>query len=279
MLPDHSINMRGSLMNFKSPKIMGIINVTPDSFYEGSRKVQLDEILSQANNMLVDGADFLDIGGYSSRPGAADIPVEEELKRVIEPIKTIRSSFPEAKISVDTFRAKVADKAVDAGADIVNDIAAGHLDDEMLQVVGQLKVPYVAMHMKGNPQNMRSLATYDDLLLEVIRYFSEVLEKTNKLGINDVLIDPGFGFAKTVGHNFELLNKLELLSALEKPLLVGLSRKSMITKTLDINVNQSLNGTTVLNTLAILKGASVLRVHDIKEAKQIVNLLNKTNQY
>lgn len=257
---------------------MGVINTTPDSFYEGSRATQSEDIVARATKMVEDGADFLDIGGYSSRPGADDIPFEKEIERVVEPIKAIKAKFPQAVISIDTFRSKVAREAVYAGADIINDISAGLLDSEMLDTVADLNVPYIAMHMKGTPQNMKKLASYDDLLHEMIQYFSDLIARCKQVGIKDVLIDPGFGFAKTIEHNFELLSKLELLWILQKPMLIGVSRKSMIYKTLQITPNEALNGTTSLNTVSLIKGASVLRVHDVKEAKQIIKLYNKINK-
>ncbi len=256
---------------------MGIINVTPDSFFSNSRKNHIDEILATADRMINDGADFLDIGGYSSRPGADNISVEEELNRVIDPIRKIKEIFPMALISIDTFRSEIASKAVAAGADIINDISAGHLDDAMLETVAELDVPYIAMHMRGTPQNMKKQTKYDDLLKEIIVYFSEVLNKCKQLGIKDVIIDPGFGFAKSKEQSFHLLNHLECLKRLDAPILVGVSRKSMIYRTLDLTAEQALNGTTALNTLALFKGASILRVHDIKEAKEVVNLINELN--
>lgn len=256
---------------------MGVINVTPDSFFSGSRKNQLEEILSTAEQMIDQGADFLDVGGYSSRPGADDISIEEEMNRIIDPIALIKEKFPQTIISIDTFRSKVAAKAVEVGAAIVNDISAGHLDEKMLETVAELKVPYIAMHMRGTPQNMKNKTCYSDLFKEVTIYFSELIHRCNVLGIKDVIIDPGFGFAKAVEQNFHLLNHLERLKILERPILVGLSRKSMIYRTLDLTAEQALNGTTALNTLALFKGASLLRVHDIKEAKEVVNLISELN--
>jgi dihydropteroate synthase len=254
---------------------MGVINATPDSFYSLSRKQTEKDILNEAEKMLLEGADFLDIGGYSSRPEADDISVDEERKRVLSPIQLIKKHLPEAIISIDTFRSEIARQSVESGAAMVNDISGGQLDPDMISEVAKLKVPYVAMHMKGTPQTMKNHAHYDDLLREIIYFFSGVLEKCRQVGINDLLVDPGFGFAKTIQHNFELISKLDILKVLERPLLVGLSRKSMIYKTLSISSKEALNGTTVLNTLALLKGASILRVHDVREAKQIVTLLNQ----
>ena len=270
-----SININGSLLELAKPLVMGIINVTPDSFFEGSRANQIDAIISKANKMIQEGATFLDIGGYSSRPGSTDISIEEELSRVLEPIREIRAQFPSVLISIDTFRSTVADKAVEAGAHIINDISGGHLDIEMLKTVGKLKVPYIGMHMKGNPQTMTKMASYNDLMNEVMDYFVRLMEDASTNGINDLIIDPGFGFAKTVDHNFELLQKMSLLGHLQKPILVGVSRKKMIQKTLDVPSSEALNGTSVLNTLALLKGASILRVHDVKEAVEVVKLIER----
>lgn len=263
------------MIDLSSPKVMGIINVTPDSFFSGSRKIDLDVILQTAGKMIEEGATFLDIGGYSSRPGATDISEKEEVKRVIDPIKAIIDRFPEAIISIDTFRSEVARAAIDAGASVVNDISAGHLDKKMLSVVAELGVPYVAMHMKGTPQNMKELTKYDDLLHEVVKYFSSVIHDCNRLGIKDVIIDPGFGFAKTAEQSFDLLSKVDHFHHLDRPLLVGVSRKSMIYRTLNSIAEDALNGTSVLNTVALLKGAQILRVHDVKEAVEAIKLVNK----
>ena len=254
---------------------MGIINVTPDSFFSGSRKQELDEILKVGEQMLAEGATFLDVGGYSSRPGAPDISIDEELERVLEPIKLLKASFPRAIISIDTFRSEVACRAVELGADIVNDISGGHLDSEMLKKIAELNVPYIAMHMRGTPQTMKGLTDYEDLQIEVSKYFSKVLRNCNELGIKDVIIDPGFGFAKKAEQSFQLLKNLEVLQWLERPMLVGVSRKSMIYRTLDLTADEALNGTTVLNTLALVKGAGILRVHDVKEAVQAIKLIER----
>ena len=270
-----SINIDGTLIDFDHPRVMGIINITPDSFFQGSRVSQIDDIVSKGTEMVKQGTTFLDLGGYSSRPGSTDITIEEELTRVIEPITEVRKQIPEAIISVDTFRAVVAAKAIEAGAHMVNDISGGHLDSDMLGVVGALKVPYVAMHMRGNPQNMTEKASYQDLMKEMMMYFSDLLEAAQRFGIKDLIMDPGFGFAKTVDHNFELLQKMSLLEHFERPILVGVSRKKMIQKTLDVRSEEALNGTTVLNTLALLQGASILRVHDVKEAVEVVKLIDK----
>ena len=271
----HTINIEGDIVDLSSPKVMGIINVTPDSFFEGSRKTEDHKLLRTAHNMLKEGADFLDIGGYSSRPGAEDISEEEELRRVVRSIELVKEEFPKSVISVDTFRSNVAKESVYAGASIVNDISSGHLDELMLGVVAELKVPYIAMHMRGTPQTMQGLIEYDDLMGELMTYFSDVLHKCNSLGIKDVIVDPGFGFAKTIEQNFHLLNHLEYFRWLEKPILAGLSRKSMIYRSLNVTADVALNGTTALNTLALFKGASILRVHDIREAIEAVKLVSK----
>lgn len=273
----HTIKIKGEIIDLSSPKVMGIINVTPDSFFSGSRKTNDLEILKDAEKMLSEGATFLDVGGYSSRPGAEDIAVEEEITRVVKPIEVIVKRFPEAIVSIDTFRSEVARSAFDAGASIVNDISAGHLDEKMLSTIAELDVPYIAMHMKGTPQTMKGLTDYDDLLQDVMQYFSDVLEHCNHLGIKDVLIDPGFGFAKTAEQSFDLLNKLDHFHHLNRPLLVGVSRKSMIYRTLNLTAEEALNGTSVLNTVALFKGAAILRVHDVKEAVEAIKLISKLN--
>ncbi len=255
---------------------MGILNVTPDSFYSGSRVQVLDDVLAKAEMHMASGATFLDIGGYSSRPDATDISEEEELKRILTPVKEVTRAFPEAIVSIDTFRSRVAQAAIEAGAHIINDISGGHLDQEMLPLAGELQVPFIGMHMKGTPQTMKHLSQYDDLLTEMMSYFRELLEKAYQHHVKDVIIDPGFGFAKNIGQNFQLLRSLAYFKNLERPLLVGVSRKSMIHRTLGITAEESLNGTTVLNTMAILKGASILRVHDVKEAKEVIELTRRT---
>ncbi|MBW2936548.1 dihydropteroate synthase [Aureisphaera sp. CAU 1614] len=268
-----TLNCKGTLINLATPKVMGILNITPDSFYDGGNLTNERLILAQAEKMLEEGATFLDIGGYSSRPGAEDISETEELNRVIPAIEVILKQFPKALISIDTFRSEVAKKSVEAGAVMVNDISAGKLDSNMMKTVAQLKIPYVMMHMKGNPKTMVSLSEYKNVTKEILFYFSEKLAEARTLGMNDVIVDPGFGFAKTRHHNFELLNHLELFKSLEVPLLVGISRKSMIYKTLQTTPEEALNGTTALHSIALLKGASILRVHDVKEAIECVTLL------
>ena len=261
----HTINCKGTLIDLASPTVMGIINVTPDSFYDGGNTTEIDHILIQATEMLQAGAIFLDIGGYSSRPGAKDITEAEELARVIPAIKAISSKFPKAAISIDTFRSNVATKAIEAGAALINDISAGLLDTEMLKTVAHLQVPYIMMHMKGTPQTMKQLASYQNITKELLFYFSERVAAARALGINDIIVDPGFGFAKTAAQSFELLNNLELFQNIELPILAGVSRKSMIYKTLNISAKEALNGTSALHMVALQKGASILRVHDVKE--------------
>ncbi len=272
-----TINCKGTLIDLSIPKVMGIINVTPDSFYDGGKTVAKREIEAQAGTMLNAGAAFLDVGGYSSRPGATDVSEEEELKRVIPAIETILKAFPKALISVDTFRSGIAKAAIAAGACIVNDISGGTMDDKMLAAVGHLKVPIILMHMRGTPQTMSKLTDYDNVTKEVLFYFSERIAAAREAGINDIIADPGFGFAKTRQQSFELLNNLELFEHLDVPYLVGVSRKSMIYKSLDVSANEALNGTTSLHTVALQKGASILRVHDVNEAMECIKLLQLLN--
>ena len=251
---------------------MAVLNVTPDSFFDGGKYSSEAAIAAQTEKMLYEGADFIDIGGYSSRPGAADISFEEERDRVVGAINTVLRNFPGTIISVDTFRSRVAQAAVDAGAVMVNDIAGGNLDPEMLNTVARLKVPYIVMHMKGNPQNMKDQASYENLMKELIDYFHEKIDALRRLEVKDIVIDPGFGFAKNISQNFAILDNLEKLSILDKPVLVGLSRKSLVWKTLGIDPENALNGTTALNAIALMKGADILRVHDVKEAREVVKL-------
>ncbi|WP_298903795.1 dihydropteroate synthase [uncultured Psychroserpens sp.] len=251
---------------------MGILNVTPDSFYDGGQYKNTAAILGQVQNMTEAGATFIDIGGYSSRPGAHDISVKEELERVLPIIEAILKEFPDTLISIDTFRSEVAKCAIDAGACLINDISAGHLDQHMLETVAQLGVPYIMMHMKGTPQNMAQQTNYDDIIKDILFYFSDRIAEARRLGIVDLIVDPGFGFAKTVEQNYELLNKLELLKMTNLPILAGISRKSMIYKTLNNSAKEALNGTTVLNTIALQKGTAILRVHDVKEAMECITL-------
>ncbi|TAE22612.1 MAG: dihydropteroate synthase [Cytophagales bacterium] len=270
-----TLNCRGRLVDLShGPAVMGILNVTPDSFFAGSRVASSDsELVDRAGQMLRDGATFLDIGGYSTRPGAPDISPAEETDRVLPAIETIRRAWPDALLSVDTFRASVARQAVEAGACLVNDVAGGTLDPAMFETVAALRVPYVLMHLRGTPQTMQSLAKYNNVVLEVIDEMGRQLARLRALGQVDVMLDPGFGFAKTPAHNFTLLNQLETFNLFDEPLLVGLSRKSTIWRTLGTTPDQALNGTTVLNTVALMKGASILRVHDVREAVEAVTLV------
>jgi dihydropteroate synthase len=270
-----TINVRGKLIDLSAPAVMGIVNVTPDSFFKGSRLTTEYEILTQTEKMLSEGAALIDVGGYSSRPGAEDISVEEELSRVVHAVQAIIRKFPAAIISVDTFRAEVAQRAVQEGASIINDISGGELDSNMFDTVAKLHVPYIIMHMRGTPQTMKSLTQYDNFLREVMDYFIEKINRLTTLGVKDIIIDPGFGFAKTIDQNFELLANLDYLKILNKPILAGLSRKSMIWKTLGGSAEDSLNGTTALNMAAVLKGAAILRVHDVKQAIEAVTLYRK----
>ena len=267
-----TLNVKGKLVDLSSPVVMGILNVTPDSFFASSRLATETEILKQAEKMLLEGAAFLDVGGYSSRPGAADIPVEEELERIVKGIRVIVKEFPSAILSIDTFRAEVARQGVLEGAGIINDISAGELDHAMFDTIAELKVPYIAMHMRGTPQTMKELTQYSNIVKEMVDYFLDKINRLKVLGVHDVIIDPGFGFAKTNDQNFEVLAHLYHLRHLDKPILAGLSRKSMIWKTLDITADEALNGTTALNMTALMKGANILRVHDVKEAVQAVKL-------
>jgi dihydropteroate synthase len=270
------INVAGKLLDLSIPKVMGIINVTPDSFYKSSR-VNLDkEITRAATIMIEDGADILDVGGYSSRPGAADIPHEEEKRRVLNAIRLISREFPGAVISIDTFRSEIADEAVSGcGAHIINDIAAGEADEKMFSVVCKLNVPYIMMHMQGNPGTMQKNPVYDDVVADILRWFSPRIAQLQSAGVKDIIIDPGFGFGKTTEHNFELLRRLGDFAVAGLPVLAGLSRKSMIWKTLGITPDEALNGTSVLNVFALLGGADIIRVHDVKEAVQTLKLVEK----
>jgi len=268
------INVAGKLLDLSIPKIMGVINITPDSFYEGSRVTDEKEILTTAGRMLEEGADIIDIGGYSSRPGAGDVNPEEEKKRVLKAIASVKREFPAAIISVDTFRAEIAREAVtEFGASIVNDISGGEADKEMSDVIQELNVPYIIMHMQGMPGNMQDNPVYTDVVSDILVWFSSKIVGLHSAGVKDIIIDPGFGFGKTTGHNFEILHRLGDFAICGLPLLVGMSRKSMIWKTLGVTPEEALNGTTVLNTIALMKGADILRVHDVKEAIQVVRLM------
>jgi len=273
-----TLNCNGRLLIADKPLVMGIINTTPDSFYEGSRRETVTDILQQAESMLKEGADILDIGGQSTRPGSIPVDVEEELKRVVRGIAAVHDHFSEAIISVDTWHARVAKEAVAAGAGIVNDISAGSMDKEIFTTVATLHVPYVVMHMQGTPQTMQQSPTYANVTAEVLDFFIQKTELLKKTGIKDIIIDPGFGFGKTIAHNLELLRNLSVFKITGLPLLVGLSRKSTISKILDITTQESLNGTTVMNTIGLLNGADIIRVHDVEEAKQAVTLVDAYRQ-
>jgi dihydropteroate synthase len=273
----NTINVQGKILDISSPIVMGIINITPDSFYAGSRHHSMAEIVERAGKMLDEGASILDVGGYSSRPGAKDISIQEEIERVIGPIQEIHRQYPQAVISIDTFRHSVAKKAIESGAAMINDISGGELDKEMKFLVADMKVPYIIMHMRGTPQTMKTLTEYKNVYISVMDHFQKKTAELHKLGVGDIIVDPGFGFAKTVAQNYELLRNLAYFKALELPILVGISRKSMIFKTLGIQPEEALNGTTVLNTIALEKGAQILRVHDVKQAMEAVKLYNKTN--
>lgn len=265
------------LVDLSTPKIMGILNVTPNSFYDGGKHSDEKGILMQVEKMLAEGATFIDIGAYSSKPSAEFVSEEEEIERLVPAIELVLRHFPETLISIDTFRANAAKAGIKAGACLINDIAAGSLDANMMKTVAEFQVPYIMMHMKGNPQTMQSLAHYENITKEVLFYFAGKIAEARSLGINDLIVDPGFGFAKTLEQNFELMNNLELFSELDLPLLVGISRKSMIYKTLETSAESALNGTTVLNTIALQKGANILRVHDVKEAMETIKLVSKCN--
>lgn len=273
-----TINCAGKLIDLSIPKIMGILNITPDSFYDGGRYNSDKKILDHVEKMIIDGAIFIDIGAYSSRPGGVDIDENEELKRIIPAIELVNKKFPEIIISIDTFRSKVAEACLNSGASIINDISASQLDEKMMETIAKYSVPYIIMHMKGNPQNMMDKTNYDDMLQEMIKYFSKKINQAISYKINDIIIDPGFGFAKNIKQNYDLLNHLDLLKILDKPIMVGISRKSMIYKSLDSTPEEALNGTTVLNTVALIKGASILRVHDVKEANECIKLIGSLNK-
>jgi dihydropteroate synthase len=273
-----TLNCKGKLLLVDKPLVMGIINVTPDSFYEGSRFSGTDKILQQAEKMFAEGADIIDIGGQSTRPGSEATTEEEELKRVIEGIEAIDSNFPNSVISIDTYYSTVAKKSVEAGACMVNDISAGNIDKRMIPTVAHLQTPYIAMHIKGTPATMQQQTNYHNLTRDVLDFFIQKKEECKQAGILDVIIDPGFGFGKTVNHNFELLKNLTAFKLLAVPIMVGISRKSSVYKTLGITANEALNGTTVLNTIALMNGVNILRVHDVREAKEAVKLWSLVNE-
>jgi dihydropteroate synthase len=268
-----TINMEGKIIDLNTPVVMGIINVTPDSFYEGSRYISATQVVSQALRMYEDGATIIDIGGYSTRPHAEEVPEKEEIRRVTTTIKYLKKEMPNALISIDTFRAAVAEAAILEGAGMVNDISGGQLDEQMFATVAKYQVPYILMHSRGTPQTMTQLTNYDNLLLDILTYFHQKLALLRQHGIRDVVIDVGFGFAKTMAQNFELMKNLSYFQILNLPLMAGISRKSMIWKTLETTPAEALNGTTALNTWALLQGVSILRVHDVRPAVEVVKLL------
>lgn len=267
-----TINIGGRLLSFDCPMVMGILNVTPDSFFATSRCRGEEEIRQRVCRMRCEGAAMVDIGAYSSRPGAEDVALEEELRRLLPAISIVREEWPDAVVSVDTFRAEVARRAIEAGADMINDISGGKMDKEMFQTIADLHVPYVLTHMQGTPQNMQSAPSYENLMCEVFRSLGERVELLHEMGVADVIVDPGFGFGKTLEQNYEMMARLGEFRLLESPILVGVSRKSMIYRLLESTPEQSLNGTTVLNTIALMNGADILRVHDVREAVEAVNI-------
>lgn len=268
-----SINLKGQIMTFDRPIIMGILNVTPDSFFDGGQNNTIEQILIQTRKLLEEGADIIDIGAYSSRPGAALISSPEELDRALPAIAAIVSTFPDAILSIDTFRADVAEACIHAGVHLINDVSGGTIDPLMFETVAKLQVPYILMHMRGIPENMQQLTAYQDIVTDVATYFGQKIAALRKLGVKDIILDPGYGFAKTIEQNYELLHRVDELHYFGLPLLGGISRKSMIYKKLGITPQEALNGTTALHTLLLSKGVQLLRVHDVKEAKQIVDLL------
>jgi dihydropteroate synthase len=274
----HTLNLQGKLIDLSVPRVMGILNLTTDSFYSNSRTSSVTEALQKTEKMLSEGATFIDIGAYSSRPGAADVSAAEESDKIVAVVEAILKAYPEALISIDTFRAQVAREAVHAGAHLINDISGGNMDEAMFETVADLNVPYIMMHMKGNPQTMQQQTNYQDMMLEISGYFAAKVVQLQKMGVKDLILDPGFGFAKTLDQNYLLLQQMQQLDIFELPVLVGFSRKSMIYKFLGGEPENALNGTTVLNTIALLKGAGILRVHDVKAAAESIALVQKMKQ-
>ena len=274
----YTLNCKGKLLPLQTPLVMGILNATPDSFYKGNLKDGVEGMTALAEKMIKDGADIIDIGGQSTKPGSKHISVDEEIARILPVIKNIIAKFPDTIISVDTYYSEVASQAVIAGASIVNDISGGEMDKQMLPVVASLNVPYILMHIQGTPDSMQNSPSYENVVMEILDFFKTKIAECTNAGIKDIIIDPGFGFGKTIEHNFEILQQLSVFGITGKPVLAGISRKSMINTTLNILPEYSLNGTTVLNTIALMNGASILRVHDVKEAKEVVMLYNKLLQ-
>ncbi len=273
-----NINCKGKLIDISSPKVMGVLNLTPDSFYDGNKFDNEKKILNQVEKMLNDGATFIDIGAYSSRPGATHISEDQEKSRIIGTVELLITEFPDANLSIDTFRSSIADECLNAGASIINDITASEYDSEILKIAHKHNAPYVMMHMKGMPQDMMKLNKYDNLIKDIIYYFSKKIEAARTAKVNDIIIDPGFGFSKNIDQNYDLLKNLGLLKSIHLPILVGLSRKSMIYKLLKTTPELALNGTTSLNTIALLNGAKILRVHDVKEAMECIKITNQFNK-
>lgn len=271
-----TVNIQGKLLDLSTPQVMGILNVTPDSFYADSRKQTEEAISERANQILAEGGSIIDLGAYSSRPGAADVSTEEEMERLARALRIIRSEHPGAIVSIDTFRAEVAERCVvEYGADIINDISGGEMDDRMFNTVARLNIPYILMHMKGTPQTMQQNPQYEDVTSEVMQYFGRKVDQLHDMGVNDIILDPGYGFAKTLDQNYELFRNQHILQELNLPILVGISRKSMIYKLLGTTPQEALNGTTVLHTLALQQGANILRVHDVREAVETIKIVNK----
>ena len=273
-----SINCRGNLIDLDKPKVMGILNLTPDSFYDGGKFTSDRQILKQVEKMLTEGATFIDMGAYSSRPGASHVSLEEERSRLLPALKRVLKEFDQALVSVDTFRSEIARESVEEGAALINDISAGHLDPDMFSTIAQLQVPYIIMHMRGTPQDMQEKVQYNNLVKEIIYYFSERIFELRKLGVNDIVIDPGYGFSKTLEQNYELLGKSELLGHLGLPVLTGVSRKSMLYKLIGTGPEEALPATVAAQTIALLNGSSILRVHDVKEAMQTIQIVEKTKR-
>lgn len=274
-----TINCKGQLIDLSIPKVMGILNATPNSFFDGGKYNNEQAIINHVGKMLLEGADFIDVGAYSSKPNAEFVSEQEEIDRIVPVVQSILKHFPDTLLSIDTFRAKVAENCIENGAAIINDISAGNLDEFMFETIAKYNVPYIMMHMRGTPNTMQQQTEYTEFVKDIFFYFSEKIKKARSLGINDLIIDPGFGFAKTLEQNYELLQKMELFSMIDLPLLVGVSRKSMIYNELKISNQEALNGTTVLNTIALTKGAKILRVHDVKEAVECIKLFQKVKQY
>lgn len=270
-----TLNCNGQLLTLDTPRILGVLNITPDSFYDGGAYLNVNAAIKQCEKMITEGVDIIDLGAYSSRPGAKEITENEELSRLLPVLEQLKSRFPNTLFSIDTFRSKVAQEALDRGASMINDISAGKLDPNMIRTVAQYPVPYIAMHMQGTPDTMQNNPSYVDIFAELIHFFSNKIDECYAAGINDVIIDPGFGFGKTIENNYEILQRFERFQQFNVPVLAGVSRKSMIYKTLEVSTEEALNGTTVLNTYALIKKAQFLRVHDVKEAKECITLLQR----